>query len=234
VPCIHEGLDAHPVAGKKEPAAVPVPEREGEHAPKLGKAVHAVSLVGPQQYLRIGSGVKAGPAPLELGPQLAVVVDLAIEDERQRVVVAEHRLIAGGEVDDGETAMPETDRPLDEETVSVRSSMGQDVRHRTHQSRIGGSAICPEQAGDSAQGQSLARRGGRATRAGCGVRRGGATGGAAGTVATAVSARCKTSTLRIAVIATRWKNRSKYDMLRKAPLMRKPIKPTSIICAAKK
>ena len=41
---------------------------------------------------------------LELAPQLGVVVDLAVEDEREVAVVAVERLVAGRDVDDREAA----------------------------------------------------------------------------------------------------------------------------------
>ena len=46
--------------------------------------------------------------PLQLPPQVAVVVDLAVVDHRDRSVLVGHRLVAGGrEIDDGEAAVSE-------------------------------------------------------------------------------------------------------------------------------
>ena len=45
----------------------------------------------------------------QLAPQLGVIVDLAVEDDRYRAVLVPHRLRAAGEVEDGEPAVAEED-----------------------------------------------------------------------------------------------------------------------------
>ena len=49
------------------------------------------------------------PAALELGAQLAEVVDLAVEDDADRAVLVEDRLVAARQVDDRQAAHPQGD-----------------------------------------------------------------------------------------------------------------------------
>ena len=46
-------------------------------------------------------------ARLEIAAQLAMVVDLAVEDDPDRAVFVGHRLVAAGAIDDRQTAMAE-------------------------------------------------------------------------------------------------------------------------------
>src|SRR5690242_19430678 len=67
------------------------------------------------------------PAANELALQLQIVVDLAVEDDGD--AVARHRLLPGGEIDDGEPLVIESDRPIDEAPLVVGAAMLQDRRH---------------------------------------------------------------------------------------------------------
>src|SRR6478672_488881 len=57
------------------------------------------------------------PAANQLALQLQIVVDLAVEDDGD--AVARHRLLTGGEIDDGEPLVIESDRPIDEAPLVV-------------------------------------------------------------------------------------------------------------------
>ena len=71
------------------------------------EAVLAPLAVGVQQHLGIGASCKAAPGALELAPHFAVVIDLAVEDDRD--AIGSHRLDAAlREVEDGEPAMTES------------------------------------------------------------------------------------------------------------------------------
>ena len=91
---IVERLDADAIAREQQRAAAAVPERDAEHAAQVRERVLAPLLVGVDDGLGVGVGVERVAVGDELGAQLAVVVDLAVEDDPDRaVLVAES---AGG------------------------------------------------------------------------------------------------------------------------------------------
>ena len=63
------------------------------------------------------------PSGLQLGDQFLVVVDLAVEDDDDRAVFVEQRLLAGGEVDDGQPAVAEAHAGLEVQAAFVRPAV---------------------------------------------------------------------------------------------------------------
>src|SRR5207249_3215339 len=110
VEAVVERLDAEAVARAEESSTPAVPERERPHPVEPLDARVTPLLVGGEDHLGVGGAVEAAALRLELGAQLAVVVDLTVVDELQRAVLACKRLQAGiGEVDDREPAKAERD-----------------------------------------------------------------------------------------------------------------------------
>jgi hypothetical protein len=70
-------------------------------------------VVALEDHLGVGGGEEAVAVALELGAQLLVVVDAAVEDRGQAELVVHHRLAAGRrQVDDRQPAVPKATRPL--------------------------------------------------------------------------------------------------------------------------
>src|SRR2546421_3771641 len=78
-------------------------------------------------------GVAAGPiavtALLEPGPEIGVVVDLAIVDDPHRPILVSHRLTASEYVDNREPAHPQPYRSPDPQPLAVGPPVAQDVPH---------------------------------------------------------------------------------------------------------
>ena len=66
----------------------------------------------------------------ELASQRAEVVNLAVEDNRNRAVDGHERLPAQGKVDHRQPAMTEADRTVEMESVGVRAAMRERGRHQ--------------------------------------------------------------------------------------------------------
>ena len=128
-----ERLDAEEVAGTEQLARIAVPDGEREHAAQTVEHAFAPRQIAREQDLGVGVGLELPALRLELGSQIAVVVDLAVEHDgeaalggsllgraawgavkaqRRRgddggVVArgAHHGLVAVGKIDERKTAM---------------------------------------------------------------------------------------------------------------------------------
>src|SRR5215468_2250900 len=124
-----ERLDAEPVAGNQDEAAPRVPYREGEHAAQPLDAALAEILVEVRDDLGVAGRAQGMAAGRELGPQLAVVVDLPVQHHPHRAVLVPDGLAAGREVDDAEPPHPEAHASVDAEALVVGPTMGEGVAH---------------------------------------------------------------------------------------------------------
>src|SRR5262249_2695238 len=123
-------LDPEAIARAEEAIGLPVPEREREHAPEARDAVGAPPPVGREDHLRIG-GRAERPVGVELRAKLDVVIDLAVVGDAGAVGCG-HRLCAGRQVDDAETAVCEADGVpwSGPDADAVRTAMRLEVVHR--------------------------------------------------------------------------------------------------------
>ncbi len=77
-------------------------------------------------------------ARLELGAQLAIVVDLAVEDHLHIAVDGRHRLMPAGEIDDRQAAHAEQRALVAEEAFVVRTAVPDHVVHCLHDRHVDG------------------------------------------------------------------------------------------------
>jgi hypothetical protein len=107
-----------------------------------------------EQHLGVGRGEEPVPGGLELGTQLAVVVDQPVEHGREPQLGIDHRLRAPlGKIQDLEPPVPERDGARRVHPRPVRAAavhLGGDPRDRGNV-RLG--AVEPDLAGDSAHGR---------------------------------------------------------------------------------
>src|SRR2546430_536096 len=109
------------------------PEGEGEHPPKALDGGLAEGLPGGQQDLGVAAGAEDVAAELELGLEVAEVVDLAVVDDPRRAVGRAHRLPPGHQVDDGQAGHTQAYGRLDVHALVVRSPVLEGRHHRLHQ-----------------------------------------------------------------------------------------------------
>jgi hypothetical protein len=110
-------------------------------------------LVEMYQYF----GIALGPEPVAPGrrpfPQRLIIVDLAVQDDPERLVFIGNGLAAAGQVDDGQAAEAEAQTRLDVDRHIVGASMGDCRRHGFH---VGGSYATPGQdSNEAAHGSEL-------------------------------------------------------------------------------
>src|SRR5438067_5231467 len=89
-----ERLDAEAIAHEQQPLLRRVPERERKHAAEPVDALVAPLLVRVDDRFGVRAGLVAMTARFEIAPNLGVVVDLAVEDDPDRLVLVRQRLMA--------------------------------------------------------------------------------------------------------------------------------------------
>src|SRR5688500_9337704 len=97
------------IAGDEQTAPFAVPQRERKHAVELADHAVAILFIEMRKHFRIGSAAEGVSTFFEFGSEFAIVVDLAVEYDRDTLVFVEDRLFTGNEVDDCEPAHTECD-----------------------------------------------------------------------------------------------------------------------------
>lgn len=109
-----ERLDAEGVARREQTAPPGVPDHERVHTAQALDHGRAVAPVEVQQAFRVAGRAEAASLRFKLRPQLAVIVDLAVEGDvgAQRIVVEGHRLGAGiAQIEDRKPPVRQADAP---------------------------------------------------------------------------------------------------------------------------
>ena len=108
-----ERLDAERIARQQQLARARVPQAEGEHAAQSPDHRRAAIGIELQQHLGVGFAVELVALGLQLRAQFAVVVDFAVEGDREPAVGALHGLGATlRQVDDRQPPMGKADTPV--------------------------------------------------------------------------------------------------------------------------
>src|SRR4051794_39943051 len=95
-----KGLLSEEIARDQQTASAAIPQSEGKHAVELADHSVAVFFIQVRQDFGVGSAAKCVSTFFELRAQLAVVVDLAVEDYGDAPVFVEDRLFTRDEIDD--------------------------------------------------------------------------------------------------------------------------------------
>src|SRR5215217_2268403 len=90
------------IARDQQTASAAIPQSEGKHAVELADHSVAVLFVQVRQDFGVGSAAKCMSTFFEFRAQLAIVVDLAVENYRDAPVFVENRLFTRDEIDDRE------------------------------------------------------------------------------------------------------------------------------------
>ena len=130
MPRVIQRLDAQVIAGEKELAALAVPQREREHARDAVEHLRPPCFPTVDQHFAVARRNEDVSCGCELASQRAKVVNLAVEDDRNRAVGGHERLPAQGKVDHRQPAMTEADRTVEMESVGVRAAMRERGRHQ--------------------------------------------------------------------------------------------------------
>ena len=90
-----ERLDPERIAGEQHPTGARLVKRKRKHPLELLDRRLAPGGEGLQQHFRVARAAELSAKPLELAPQAAEVVDLAVEDQPVAGGGVDHRLMPG-------------------------------------------------------------------------------------------------------------------------------------------
>jgi hypothetical protein len=110
-----------------------VPQRDAEHAAKAPERVFAPRLVRMHDRLGVARRVEAVPERLELGAELAIVVDLAVEDDPDRAGLVVDRLPPAGQIDDAQATHAEAHAGADMDAFVIRAAVPDHLAHAVHE-----------------------------------------------------------------------------------------------------
>ena len=123
-------LDAVAVAREHQRAVARVPQRDGELAIEARERPLAPGLVGAHDDLGVAACRESVPQRSELGAQLDVIEDLAVEHHPQLPVRAAERLLSGERIDDREARVREPGARIAVQPELVRAAVAQSRGHR--------------------------------------------------------------------------------------------------------
>src|SRR5579864_1629142 len=92
-------------------------------------AVLAIFFVGVENGLRVGSGLEGVTGGGQLGCQVAIVVDLPVEDDGRRAVLVKYGLFPAAQVDNAQPPESKPHRTFDEISVVIRAAVSETVSH---------------------------------------------------------------------------------------------------------
>jgi hypothetical protein len=133
-----ERLLAKVVASGQQSLATTVPKQESKHPSKISHRLWAPLLVEMNDHLGVGPRGESMAVGLKVGPESLEVVDLAVQNDGDGLVLVVDRLSTGDEVDDAEPAMAEGAATVrgHVEARSVRAAMGDRVGHRAERYQV--------------------------------------------------------------------------------------------------
>jgi len=102
----------------------------------MGKRVLPILFIEMDEDLGVGKGGKLMSSLDKVLPEFTVVVDLTVEDDTDRFVFVEDRLITPCDIDDREPPHPQGDMPVVINPFIVRAAVKNGPAHHRQKGRI--------------------------------------------------------------------------------------------------
>src|SRR5690606_8601692 len=112
-----------------EPSRRAVPDRECEHAVEPIQEVQSPRIVGMGRNFAVRPRSETASQGLQLSRELAVVVDLTVDDSHGCLALSAKRLAAAGYVDDRQATVSEDDTRPREHAFVVRATVPDACKH---------------------------------------------------------------------------------------------------------
>ena len=128
-----EGLHTHPVARQYGYTCALIPDRHAEFATKPGGKAGSIGFIEVGKHLGVAAG--AEDVSVKVAPELGVVIELAVLDRDNVLVLAQKGLVPALDIDDRKPAHAERDAACRIRPSVARPAVGHDVRHRVEDRR---------------------------------------------------------------------------------------------------
>ena len=125
-----KGFLARAVARQKQSLGLVIPQGDGEHAVQFAQAVRALLLVQVDDGFAVGMRLEMVTAFQQPLAQLAVVIDLAVENQGDVAGFVGERLVAGFEINNAQPPDGQRDVGQLKFAAAVRPAMEDASRHR--------------------------------------------------------------------------------------------------------
>ncbi len=132
-----EGSHAEAIPREEQLPPVAVPDRERELAVEALQTCRPPLLVGMDEDLGVAGRPEHVTELAQLDPELQVVVDLAVLHPPVPAAFISDRLVAVGQVDDGEPRVDHPEAVVEVQPDTVRPSMGEIAGHVQEQAACG-------------------------------------------------------------------------------------------------
>ena len=123
-----------------------VPERDAEHAAQVLDEVHAVLFVQVDDRFGVGLSRQAVALAHEVGADVLIVVDLAVEDDPDAPILVRNRLVPRRQIDDRQATHRQAYAGTGEIPLIVGTAVRQAPAHAAQQRLI----VEPDESGDAA------------------------------------------------------------------------------------
>ena len=129
-------LDTIAITDKKESSPPAVPERKGKHTVEPLQGLWAPFDPCVQHHLRVGAGLELMSQGRQFDAEFLEVIDFTVVTDNVLPGLIGHGLAPGrGQVDNGQSAMPQPQRLIDIYSLTVRPAVGHGVSHPLKQNR---------------------------------------------------------------------------------------------------
>lgn len=135
VPVIIQGLDAEAIPRHEEAPSVFIPNGKGKHPSEAVNTGFAPLFIGVNDGFGVAPGLKHMALVQQLLADVEVIVDLTIEHNPYGPVFIGQWLLPGGDIDDRQAPMRQTDRRRSSsggvaiKPLCIRAAMGKGVGH---------------------------------------------------------------------------------------------------------
>ena len=126
---VEERAHAEAIPDQRQAPRARLPPGERELPVEPVERRDALALQHPQHDLGVAGRREALPAPAQLGPQLRVVVHLAVVDQQAASGTGLERLPAAGQVEDGQPGRDQAGAGVEGEPEAVRAAVADGAGH---------------------------------------------------------------------------------------------------------
>ena len=138
---VQQRLLSHAIARQEKRFGAFIPNRKRKHPAQVLWTIGSPLVVGVNDSFSIAVGIELVAELFEFFAQLAIVVDLAVENNPCRAVLIMNRLLSVREIDDREPSHRQSHAIAEIETVIVRTAMTNGLIHAREQLAINRSAV---------------------------------------------------------------------------------------------